>query len=133
MTKVTVTTWVKVTEGPRLTLNNEVEPETVTQSTVQLDEAGGTTPKQTVELLADGGTVVLLAVAAQTEDGEPAQISLKPVNGTKKGSDLTVDGGFAAVSADVLGALVDGGPRSVEVTNAGSAAVTVKLVAGRSD
>ncbi|MGC0273302.1 hypothetical protein ACO0LV_09935 [Pseudactinotalea sp. Z1739] len=133
MTKVTVSTWVTVKDGPRLSLSNEIEPETVAQSTLQLDEAGGTAPEQTAELLASGGRAVLLALTARTAGGEAAEVTLRPVNGSDTGDPLPVSGGFAAASPGLLDALVTGGPRSIVVTNTGSEKVTVRIVAARAD
>ena len=61
MTKVTVSSWVKVKDGPNLATSVELNPEAVTQSTVVLDAATGAEPEKTVELLAAAGDVALLA------------------------------------------------------------------------
>ena len=56
MTKVTVSTWVKVKDGPDLSSSIDLDPETVTQAQVSLDAAGGAAPEKTVELLASAGS-----------------------------------------------------------------------------
>lgn len=133
MTKVNVSAWVKVKDGPNLSLGSELEPETVAQSTVVLDAAGGTAPEKTADLLAAGGTAVLVALSAKTADGKPAEITVTPVNGSDEGDPVIVTGSLVVANAGVLGALVNGGPRALTLTNAGAAPVTVEIIAGRAD
>jgi len=133
MTKVTVSTWVKVKDGPDLSSSIDLDPETVTQAQVSLDAAGGAAPEKTVELLASAGSVALLAMSAVDTDNKPADITVTPVNGADTGSALSVTGALLVANSDVLAALVTGGPRSLTLTNAGAAAVTVDVIAGRSD
>lgn len=133
MTKVTVSAWVKVKDGPNLSLSSELAPETVAQATVVLDAAGGDAPEKTADLLAPGGRAVLVALTAKTADGRPAEITVTPVNGSDEGDPLSVNGSLVVADPGVLGALVDGGPRALTLTNAGSAAVTVDIIAARAD
>lgn len=133
MTKVTVSSWVKVKDGPNLATSVELDPEAVTQATVVLDAATGAEPEKTVELLAAAGDVALLALSV-VASGEPtASITVTPRNGTDTGTALEVTDALVVANSAVLGGLVTGGPRALTLTNAGSSAVTVDLIAARSD
>ncbi len=133
MTKVTVSAWVKVKDGPNLTISTELDPETVVQASVVLDEAGGAAPQKTVELLASGGTAAALALSATAADGKPATVTVVPKNGVDEGDPIAVDGGLLVANSAVLAALVAGGPRALTLTNAGTQKVTVAIIAARAD
>lgn len=133
MTKVTVSAWVKVKDGPNLALSTELDPETVVQASVVLDEAGGTAPSKTAELLASGGKASVLALSATGADGKPADVTVVPTNGGDTGDPLAVTGALLLANEAVLAGLVTGGPRSLTLTNAGAQIVTVDIIAARAD
>jgi hypothetical protein len=133
MTKVNVSTWVKVKDGPDLSSSIELDTETVTQAHVTLDAADGDEPEKTVELLATGGSVSLLALSVVDEDNKPAEITMTPANGSDTGTAITVTGALLVANSGVLANLVPGGPRSLTLTNDGTACVTVDVIAARSD
>lgn len=133
MTNVSVSAWVKVTDGPDLSTSVDVAPETVAQASVSLDEATGTTPERTVELLAGAGSVSLLALSVSTADGSAATVTVTPRNGAEVGDAFAVTGGLVVTSVGVLAGLVTDGPRALTLANGGTAPVTVQVIAGRSD
>lgn len=133
MTKVSVSTWVKVKDGPDLSASIELEPEAVTQAQVSLDAVGGTAPEKTVELLAAGGSVSLLAMSAVDSENEPADITVTPVNGAETGTPIAVSGALLVANSGVLDSVVTGGPRSLTLTNGNDRGVTVDVIAARSD
>lgn len=133
MTTVSVSTWVKVKDGPDLATSTEFEPEVVTQAQVSLDAAGGAAAEKTVELLASGGSVSLLALSASTSDNEPAEITVTPVNGADSGTPIAVTGALLVANSGVLAGVVAGGPRSLTLTNGTDRGVTVDVIAARSD
>jgi hypothetical protein len=130
MVQVTVTAAVKVAGGPTLSLSSTVEPQSYTFASVSLDPAGGAAPEQTVDLLPDGGTVVLLGVSARTAAGKAATISIKPSHGATDGATFDIDGTLLVATPGVLAALVAGGPRSLSLSNANTGAVTIDLITG---
>jgi len=130
MVQVTVTASVKVAGGPTVPLGATLEPQSYTFASVTLDATGGTDPEKTVDLLPDGGEVVLLAISARGPDGKPSSVALTPSNGATDGDELTVAGTLLVANAGVLAAIVTGGPRTVTLTNATAAAVTVDLLIG---
>jgi hypothetical protein len=130
MVQVTVTAALKVAGGPTLSLSSTLEPQSYTFASVVLDAAGGAHADQSVDLLPDGGTVVLLGVAARTSGGKAATVALTPANGTTDGDPFDVDGTLLVATPGVLAALVSGGPRSLKISNAGAEAVTVDVLTG---
>jgi hypothetical protein len=133
MTKVTVSAVVKAKAGPSLAISTELDPETVVQAAVELDEAGGTAPSKTIELLAAGGKATVLALSAQGADGKPAAVTVVPRNGGDTGDPIAVTGALLVANESVLAALVTGGPRAITLTNAGTQKVTVDVIAARAD
>jgi hypothetical protein len=133
MTKVNVSTWVKVKDGPEVSTSVEINPETVTQATISLDAAGGAAPEKTVELLAAAGSVSMLAIAVLDTTSNPATVTLTPVNGADTGTTITVTGALLVANDGVLAGMVPGGPRTLTLTNAGALGVTVDVIAARSD
>ena len=130
MVQVTVTASVKVAGGPTVPLGATLEPQSYTFASVTLDATGGTDPEKTVDLLPDGGDVVLLAISARGVDSKPASVALTPTNGATDGDELTVVGTLLVANSGVLAALVPGGPRTVTLTNTAAAPVTVDLLVG---
>jgi hypothetical protein len=128
MVQVSVNALVKVASGPNLSLRSNLEPESYTMASVDLEAAGATPTEEEVPLLPDAGTVTLLAVRARTTAGADAEVSLTPSNGGNDGDELTVAGTLMVANAGVLAALVDGGPRSLTVRNAGDEPVTVDIL-----
>jgi hypothetical protein len=133
MVHVTVTASVKVDGGPVVPLGAALDPQSYTYASVALDAAGGADAEKQVDLLPDGGTVVLLGLSVKDAAGKAAAVTLTPTNGTKSGSAFEVDGTLLVASSGVLNALVEAGPRSVTLKNAGAGAVTVEVLTGRSD
>jgi hypothetical protein len=130
MVQVTVTAALKVAGGPTLPLSSTIEPQSYTFASVVLDAAGGAADDLSVDLLPDGGTVVLLGVAARTPGGKPAAVTLTPVNGSTDGDAFDVDGVLLVTTPGVLAALVTGGPRSLKISNAGTESVAVDVLTG---
>jgi hypothetical protein len=133
MTRVTVSAWVKVKDGPNLAISTELDPETVVQASVVLDEAGGAAPEKTAELLASGGSAAVLALSSTGADGKPAAVTVVPKNGAEEGDPIAVGGALLVANSAVLAALVTGGPRALTLTNAGPQKVTVDIIAARAD
>jgi hypothetical protein len=107
-----------------------IEPLSYTFASVSLDKAGDANPTQSVDLLPDGGTVVLLGLNARASTGQPAEITVTPSSDAGDGDAITVDGTLVVANSGVLGALVSGGPRSLTLTNDGTEAVTVDVLTG---
>jgi hypothetical protein len=133
MVHVTVTASVKVDGGPVVPLGTELDPQSYTYASVALDAAGGTDAEKQVDLLPDGGTVVLLGLSIKDPAGKPAPVVVTPANGATSGEAFDVGGTLLVASPGVLKALVDDGPRSVTLKNEGTAAVTVEVLTGRVD
>jgi hypothetical protein len=130
MVQVTVTAALKVDGGPTLPLSSVLEPQSYTFASVVLDAAGGAHPERTVDLLPDGGTVVVLGVAARTAAGKAAPVTLTATHGNKSGTAFELGGTLLVAASGVLAAMVDGGPRSLKLKNGGAAAVTVDVLTG---
>ncbi|MFJ8579384.1 hypothetical protein [Micromonospora sp. NPDC093277] len=130
MVQVTVTAALKVAGGPTLPLSSTLQPQSYTFASVALNATGGAGDEQSVDLLPDGGTVVLLGVAAHTPGGKAAAVTLTPVNGTTEGEPFGIDGTLLIATPGVLAALVDGGPRSLKFANAGTESVIVEVLTG---
>jgi hypothetical protein len=131
MVHVTVTASVKVDGGPVVPLGTALDPQSYTFASVALDAAGGTDDELEVDLLPDGGTVMMLGMNVRDAAGKPAAVTVTPMNADPPGADLLVDGTLLVANAGVLKALVGGGPRTVKLKNAGTTAVTVDLLTGR--
>lgn len=129
MVQVQLTAQLKVTGGPTLAVGSTLDPESYTFASVVLDAAGGADAEQDVPLLPDAGTVVLLAVNAHLADGKTATVTVTPKNGATAGDALEVAGTLLVAHAGVLAALVADGPRLLTLTNAGTAPVTVDVLA----
>jgi hypothetical protein len=127
MVMVTVTTSVKVADGPTLPLNATLEPESYTYAAVELDAKGGTNAQHKVPLLPVDGVVVLLAVSAHTASGDPATLTVTATNGSNS-KDLTVEGTLVLANGSALAALVTGGPRTVTLKNDGTEAVSAQII-----
>ncbi|MEZ0449395.1 hypothetical protein [Cellulomonas sp. ICMP 17802] len=115
--------------GPTLPLGTTVEVESYVLATVDLTEAAGSDPDRTVDLLPDGGTVALLAIRAHDAKGKPADVTAELKAGAATAS-VEVSGSLLVASEDALAAIVATGPRTVVLTNAGTAAITVDVLAG---
>lgn len=126
MVQVTVTAALKVAGGPTLPLSGTLEPQSYTFASVTVDPAAGAS----VDLLPEGGTVVLLGVSCRLPGGKPATVELTPANGGTDGTAFDVDGALLIVTPGVLAALVTGGPRSLTVKNEGTEPVTVDVLTG---
>lgn len=129
MVQLTVTASVRVAGGPTLPVSTTLEPQSYTYATVILD-ATGAGASRTIDLLPDGGTVVVLALSAKSGDGNGADVKITPANGAETGDEFVVDGTLVVANPGVLAALVAGGPRTVVVKNEGPTAVTVEILTG---
>jgi hypothetical protein len=129
MVQVTLSAQLQVAGGPTLPLSHSLEPETyaVTTSLLAAAPSGGET-KVTVPLLPPQGTVVLLALRARSADSSPADVDVVLVNAAKKSDQVAVSGSLLLVGAGVLAALVDGGPRALDLTNKKPVPVTVDVL-----
>jgi hypothetical protein len=130
MVHVAVTATAKVTGGPTMPLNSSIDPLTYSVAEVVLTATGQAGAAHEVDLLPEDGTVILLAVSARTAGGLPAAITVLPQNKGDHGPELAVPGTLLVSNPGVLGALVDGGPRTVTVTNTTNESVTVSILAG---
>jgi hypothetical protein len=129
MVEVSVTASVKVLGGPTLPVSASLDPDSYTVAALTLGPAGAAEEEQTVALLPEGGTVVLLAVNARTAGGTAATVTLTAKNGSAE-AELGVIGTLLIANAGVLAALVTDGPRSVTVKNTESDSVTVDIITG---
>jgi hypothetical protein len=129
MVQVQPTPTLKVQRGPLLAVGSTLDPESYVFASVELDASGGADATQVVPLLPDDGSVVLLALRAHRADGTSAKVTVTPQNGTTSGTAVEVDGTLLVAHPTVLGALVNDGPRTVSLTNAGDAPVTVDVLA----
>ena len=127
MVKVTVNAGLAVEAGPTLSLNTVVRPDSYSVASVPLTGSGAGATAE-VPLLPVAGTVVLLALPAYQSSGQPATVTVTPRNGTEAGAPLTVVGTLLLTNAQVLTALVDGGPRSLTLANPGSSPITVDVL-----
>lgn len=130
MVQVTVTAALKVAGGPTLPLSSTLQPQSYTFASVALDAAGGADDEQSVDLLPEGGRVVLLGVAARNPAGKAATVTLTPANGATEGDPFDVDGTLLVTTPGVLAALVTDGPRSLKIANTGTEAVIVDVLTG---
>jgi hypothetical protein len=83
-----------------------------------------------VALLPDGGSVALLAVASRLVDGTPADVTAVLIAGAEEKSVL-VHGSLLVANTDALKLMVATGPRSIRLTNEGTKAIVVDVLAGR--
>lgn len=127
MVKVTVNAGLAVEAGPTLSLTTVFQPDSYSVASVPLTGSGAGATAE-VPLLPDAGTVVLLAVKAYQSGGQPATVTVTPLNGAEAGPVLTVSGTLLLTNAQVLTALVDGGPRSLTLANPGSSPITVDVL-----
>ncbi|MPV37305.1 hypothetical protein [Georgenia subflava] len=130
MVRVLVTATVKASGGPSLDVGGVLEPESYTFAGQALGPAGGDDDEQVVPLLPDGGAVALLALAARRGDGSAARVQVTPAGPTATGTAFEVDGALFLPGAGVLAALVEGGPRSLTLTNHTDVPVTVEILTG---
>lgn len=130
MVQVTVTAALKVAGGPTLQLSTTLEPRSYTFAAVTLGAVGTGDAEQSVDLLPDGGTVVLLGIAARTSGGKAATVTLTPVNGTTNGDPFDVDGALLVGTPGVLAVMVAGGPRSLTLANKAAESVAVEILTG---
>jgi len=115
--------------GPTLPLGTSVDVESYVHARVDLTEAAGLHPDRTVDLLPDGGHVVLLALSAVGSTGKAADVTAELKGGAETAS-LTVSGVLLLANEDALAAVVATGPRTVTLTNAGTSPITVDVIAG---
>lgn len=130
MVKVTVTAALKVDGGPTLPLSTTLEPQSYTFASVTLQAAGDDDAEKTVDLLPDGGNVVLLGVSSRTTAGKAAPVTLTAKHGDDSGDAFELDGTLLVATPGVLSALVDGGPRALVLKNESAGAVTVDVLTG---
>jgi hypothetical protein len=131
MVHVSVTASVKVEGGPVVPLGTALDPQSYTYASVVLDAAGGPDAEQQVDLLPDGGTVVLLGLSARDTAGKPATVTVTPTSGSESGDAFEAEGTLLVASSGVLAALVENGPRGLKLTNASTGAVSVDVLTGR--
>ncbi len=129
MVKCTVQASVAVESGPTLVLNRVLEPDSYAAAQVRLTGSGAGATAE-LPLLPDAGAVVLLAVKVSQANGQPATVTVTPRNGTAAGTALAVTGSLLVSHPGVLAALVDGGPRTLTLANAGSTPIVVDVLAG---
>lgn len=131
MVEVSVTTSIQVRGGPTLSLGEPLEPESYAFASVELAAAG----EHKAMLLPDGGKVILLGLTVRFDgDAKPdkvAQIAITLENGAKKGDEFEVKGSLVIANEGALSALVEGGPRSLTLKNAGSDPVAVDILSCR--
>lgn len=130
MVNVVVNASVVVPGGPTLPLDAKVGVESYVFATVDLTAAGGAGSGRTLDLLPDGGTVALLAIAARDAQGKPAGVTAV-LKAEANSASLDVAGVLLVANEDALAAIVATGPRTVVLTNQGSAPITVDILAGR--
>ena len=118
-----------ISGGPTLALGRSLPMQSYVFASEELTEAGGSHPSRTVDLLPDGGTVVLLAIVSQDPKGKPAPVAAELRAGSKKVL-LEVTGSLLIANEDALASMVETGPRTVVVTNEGTAPIKVDVIAG---
>jgi hypothetical protein len=127
MVQVSVTASVQVAGGPTMALGTTIGPDLYAFASEDVDAQHD----PTVNLLPDGGSVVLFAVNALTRTGDPASVTITPVHaGHADGPSITVEGSLVVANKDVLAVLMADGPRSVKLHTESADAVTVDVLVG---
>jgi hypothetical protein len=130
MVNVVVNASAVVAGGPTLPLETNIGVESYVFATVDLTAAGGSGPSHTLDLLPDGGSVALLAISARDAQGKPAGVTAVLKAGANSAS-LDISGVLLVANEDALAAVVATGPRTVVLTNPGTAPIRVDVLAGR--
>lgn len=128
MVQVTVTASVSVKGGPTVQVNSTFDPEpgTTAYSSLEIEPA----KSKNVPLLPAQGTPVLLAISAREANGKPAALTIKPTDSSgAPGDEIKIVGSLLVTNAAVLGKLVAGGAKGVQITNASTTAASVQIVA----
>ena len=130
MVHVSLSARVAVADGPVLPVGMELTPDTYTVSEAALAPQGDAGDAAEIALVPDDVSLTLLAIAAkETATGKPAPVTVVPAHSTTDGDAITVDGTFLLANADVLSRLVTDGPQLFKVTNGGTTATSVRLLA----
>ena len=130
MVHISLSARVAVADGPVLPVGAELTPDTYTVSEAVLTPQGDANDAVEIALVPDDVTLTLLAIAAkEIATGKPAQITVVPAHEATDGDAITVNGAFLLANADVLSRLVTDGPQSFKVTNEGTTATSVRLLA----
>ncbi|MFD6176237.1 MULTISPECIES: hypothetical protein [unclassified Isoptericola] len=130
MVQISLSASVSVAGGPVLPVGLTLAPDSYVVSDAVLAPQGQAGDTAEIPLVPDDVALTLLAVAAtEAATGKGASVTVVPAHDTTDGDPVAVDGTFVLANADVLGRLVTDGPQVFKVTNEGTVAASVRLLA----
>ncbi|MFE7408758.1 hypothetical protein [Isoptericola sp. NPDC057559] len=130
MVQISLSASVSVAGGPVLPVSLPLTPDSYVVSDAALAPQGQAGDTAEIPLVPDDVALTLLAIAAtETTGGKGASVTVVPAHDATDGDPVAVDGTFVLANADVLGRLVADGPQVFKVTNEGTVAATVRLLA----